>query len=396
MARSTLEAVRARGIEARMLVSGPLPDDAPPYVRRVSGAKWTVLRYLEKLQTLVSLRGRRENLFRFSTASKGLSEVLRDPWFEWADTVHLHWVQQSFLSLSDLGKILERKDKKILWTLHDLWPLTGGCHSPYTLGAEGETVLCGRFRERCGRCPVLRKVPQDPFDLSSRLFREKMSWAVENVTFLAISRKMEAAIKQSPIGVKGKTIFLPNFFDPSLFFVQKDTPRERRILFVAARPDDPVKGLDLAKEALRKASARHPGFKDEFRFSLVGTPKDETILSDWPLPLERIPRPSRVELANLYRTSTLTLSSSRMETFGMTLLESLASGTPVVSFSIDKPSTFLREGTNGSFAPPFDTGALAECILRVCHPEVPFDPETVARTVEAFREDTVMERFILL
>ncbi len=379
-----------------MLVSGPLPDDAPPYVRRVSGAKWTVLRYLEKLQTLVALRGRRENLFRFSTASEGLSEVLRNPWFEWADTVHIHWVQQSFLSLSDLGKILERKDKRILWTLHDLWPLTGGCHSPYTLGAEGETVLCERFREGCGRCPVLRKAPRDPSDLSSRLFRKKMAWPVDCVTFLAISRKMEAIIKQSPIGAKGKTVLLPNFFDPSLFFVKADPPRKRRILFVAARPDDPVKGLDMAKEALRKASERHPGFRDEFHFTLVGTPKDETLLSDWPLPLERIPRPSKTELADLYRTSTLTLSSSRMETFGMTLLESLASGTPVVSFAIDKPSTFLREGTNGSFAPPFDTGALAECILRVCHAEVPFDPGTVARTVETFREDAVMARFTRL
>lgn len=379
-----------------MLVSGPLPDEAPPYVRRVSGAKWTVLRYLEKLQTLIALRGRRENLFRFSTASEGLSEVLRDPWLEWADTVHIHWVQQSFLSLSDLGKILERKDKKILWTLHDLWPLTGGCHSPYTLGAEGETVLCERFREGCGRCPVLREAPRDPSDLSSRLFRKKMAWPVDCVTFLAISRKMEAIIKQSPIGVKGKTVFLPNFFDPSLFFVKADTPRKRRILFVAARPDDPVKGLDMAKEALRKASERHPGFRDEFRFTLVGTPKDETLLSDWPLPLERIPRPSKTELADLYRTSTLTLSSSRMETFGMTLLESLASGTPVVSFAIDRPSTFLREGTNGAFAPPFDTGALAECLLRVCYAEVPFDPGTVARTVEAFREDAVMARFTRL
>ena len=379
-----------------MLVAGPLPDDAPPYVRRVSGAKWTVLRYLEKLQTLVELRGRRENLFRFSTASEGLYEVRRDPWFAWADVVHLHWVQQSFLSLSDLGKILECTDKKILWTLHDLWPLTGGCHSPYTVGANGETVLCERFREGCGRCPILRKTPRNPSDLSSRLFREKRAWSVGNVTFLAISRLMEVAIKDSPIGAKGETVFLPNFFDPSTFFVEKTSPRMRRILFVAARPDDPVKGLDLAKEALRKASERHPGFREEFRFTLVGTPKDDKILSDWPLPLERVPRASQAELADLYRTSTLTLSSSRMETFGMTLLESVASGTPVVSFAIDKPSTFLREGENGFFAPPFDTGALGDCILRVCYPETPFDPVTVARTVEAFREDAVMERFIRL
>lgn len=396
MARQTLEGVRALGVDARMLVASPLPPDAPDYVQSVGGAKWHLFRYAEKLQTIIYLKGNRKKLFRISTASLGITAVLDHPWVKWAETINIHWVQQSFLSLRDLRKLCALPDKKILWTLHDYWALTGGCHSPYLTRGKGDTELCERFLSECGKCPILSRNPHDPNDLSRKLLEEKKSWSLERITFLAVSKRTEDYARKSTIGKKATVIFQPNFFDPTLFFPKKGIHRRKRILFVAARPDDPVKGLDLAKEALRIATEKNGNFASDFTFTIVGTLKEDSLLRDSPIPLELVPRITRQELADLYRSSTLTLSSSRMETFGLTLLESIACGTPVVSFSIDKPSTFMKEGENCSLAEPFDTVALASAILCQCYPLEPLSPDAVARTVADFRQDTVLRKFIEL
>ena len=402
MASQTLEGLRALGCDARMLVAAPLPPGSPDHIRSIGGLKWTFLRYLEKGGTLLALRGNRHNLFRFSTASTGLSEVLSHPWIEWADTINIHWVQQSFLSIRQLQRLLSLPGKKFIWTLHDLWPLTGGCHSPYSVAPDGSTSLCERYLTGCGSCPILDKLrtPNSELrtsksELSARLFAEKLKWPLQGVTFQAVSRMTEEVLKGSPIGALGKTVILPNFFDPALFYVKENCPKEKQILFAATRPDDPVKGLDLAKEALRKAVSQNPSFA-EYTFTIVGKPKSDDLLRDFPVPLKVIPEATRTGLADLYRSSALTLSASRSETFGLTLLESIACGTPVVSFDLPGPATFVRHGENGLLAPPFDTDALAGSLLRLCFPSAPFEVKAVAATADAYRRDAVLRQFLLL
>ena len=406
-ARRTLEGLRALGCEARMLVAAPLPGgESPDYIESIGGFRWTALRYLEKGKTLLALRGDRTNLFRFSTASTGLSGLLAHPWIEWADTINIHWVQQSFLSISQIGKLLSIPGKKFIWTLHDMWPITGGCHSPYTVAPDGATRLCERFLRGCGACPILDGKLLTPNsklltkeDLSSRLFAEKMRWPLDRVTFQAISRLAEDNLRRSPIASGGKIAFVPNFFDPATFYVQRDFPRQKQqkqILFAAARPDDPVKGLDLAVEALRKALLSDPEALKGYTFTIVGRPKREELLRDFPIPLRLIPVVSQAELADLYRSSTLTLSASRSETFGLTLLESIACGTPVVTFDLPGPSTFVRHGENGLKVPPFDTALLAKALIRLCRPPEALSPEEVSATVREYERDKVLRRFLSL
>ena len=40
------------------------------------------------------------------------------------DIVHLFWVNGGFLRIETLKKLKQ----PIVWTLHDMWPFTGGCH----------------------------------------------------------------------------------------------------------------------------------------------------------------------------------------------------------------------------------------------------------------------------
>jgi len=58
------------------------------------------------------------------------------------DIIHLHWINAGFLSIGSLSAF----EKPIVWTMHDMWPITGGCHY---------AGRCRRFESNCGRCPAL-------------------------------------------------------------------------------------------------------------------------------------------------------------------------------------------------------------------------------------------------
>ena len=75
--------------------------------------------------------------------------------------IHLHWVNQGFLCLSDIKKLVNT-GKPIVWTMHDLWPATAICHYP---GG------CEKYISNCYQCPMLKRNPF--FDLAASVFKEK-------------------------------------------------------------------------------------------------------------------------------------------------------------------------------------------------------------------------------
>ena len=52
-------------------------------------------------------------------------EILNHPWYKEADIIHFHNLHGSYLNLNILPHVT--KDKKTLWTLHDMWAITGNC-----------------------------------------------------------------------------------------------------------------------------------------------------------------------------------------------------------------------------------------------------------------------------
>ena len=75
------------------------------------------------------------------------------------DIVHLHWVDPGMLNIKDFVKI----KAPIVWSLHDMWAFTGGCH--YDEGCEG-------YKANCGTCKVLGSTKEN--DLSKKIYRRKV------------------------------------------------------------------------------------------------------------------------------------------------------------------------------------------------------------------------------
>ncbi|MCO4795465.1 MAG: hypothetical protein KC493_17220, partial [Bacteriovoracaceae bacterium] len=99
----------------------------------------------KKKKGVIWSNGRRGNLDSFEEFNK-------------FDIVHLNWINDSYISVESISKI----KRPIVWTLHDLWPLTGGCHIPFK---------CIRYQEDCGNCPYLNSSSFN--DLSWKNYHQK-------------------------------------------------------------------------------------------------------------------------------------------------------------------------------------------------------------------------------
>jgi len=74
------------------------------------------------------------------------------------DVVHLHWIAGGMMTIEEIGKI----EAPIVWSLHDNWAFTGGCHI---------NLECDKYKEKCHTCPVLGSLKEN--DLSRKVFRRK-------------------------------------------------------------------------------------------------------------------------------------------------------------------------------------------------------------------------------
>ena len=120
------------------------------------------------------------------------------------DIVHLHWINNGLVSISDLKKI----NAPIVWSLHDMWAFTGGCHY---------SDKCVRFKDSCGKCPILDS--NELNDLSFKIFKEKQKLfsLKKDITIVSLSKWLFELSKNSQLLKFNNHINLPNPIDTNIF-----------------------------------------------------------------------------------------------------------------------------------------------------------------------------------
>ena len=120
-----MEALKNSGIKAKMLVRDKQTDQVTVVALKKSWRQiWQFV--WERIVIWIANRFKKHNLFAVDIANTG-TDITSLPEFRQADVIHLHWVNQGLLSLKDLRKIF-LSGKPVVWTMHDMWPVTGICH----------------------------------------------------------------------------------------------------------------------------------------------------------------------------------------------------------------------------------------------------------------------------
>lgn len=310
------------------------------------------------------------------------------------EMVHVHWVGNGFMRLESLAQLRH----PFVWTLHDMWAFTGGCH--YDQG-------CGRYRERCGPCPVLGS--QSSHDLARWIWTRKARlWPQLDVTIVTPSRWLAKCAAESTL-LSGKRVeTIPNGID-----LQRYRPIDKRharqllglpedkqlLLFGAlASTSDPRKGFHHLQPALAELTRR--GWGDELELVVLGASRPSAP-PDLSLPTHYLGRlGDDISLALTYAAADVFVAPSEQDNLPNTVLEAMACGTPCVAFNIGGMSDLIEHGTSGYLATPFQPADLAtgiEHVLRadagaLCHRvrekiEREFDLEHIARRHQQLYEE---------
>ncbi|UKK50527.1 glycosyltransferase family 4 protein [Prevotella sp. E13-17] len=319
------------GVKAKMLVRDKQTQDISVVgLKGKLSKRWYFL--WERFVVFCQLHFKREHLFEIDLANAG-TDITRLPEFEEADIIHLHWINQGFLSLNVIGKIL-RSGKPVVWTMHDMWPATALCH--LTLG-------CTNFRTGCMNCKYLPG-GGSKHDLSARVWKHKQAMLEKgNITFVTCSKWLEQEAKSSAL-LQGQTITsIPNPIDVNTFSpgsreeacVAEGLPTDKRlILFVCQRATNPNKGMQYLVDACRKLADEKPEMKANTGVVILGGHADEVAQQ---LPFAAYPMgyvSDRQRIVRIYRAASMFVLPSLSENLPNTIMEAMACGVPCLGFRV--------------------------------------------------------------
>ena len=344
------------GAASEMLVRRKDSDRADVHEPAGAARAWAkVQRRVERAFFLRSARG------EFSPAAlpdglAGRVRALRP------DLLHVHWVAHGFLRLETLAKL----GLPVVWTMHDMWAFTGGCHY------AGE---CARYERGCGRCPMLGSERER--DVSSEGIRRRTRLVLAaNIRFVAPSRWLaECAQRSSALG-RTELCVIPNMIDTSIFSPRDQAAARRRLglpvdarLVLAGAMDlgaGERKGLPEFWRALGKGLAGD-GRQKLSQIVLFGTAHRRRVAYEGMVVHELGYLASESTMADAYAAADVFVAPSRQDNLPNTVMESLAVGTPVAGFRVGGIPDMVDDGINGLLATPGDVDGLAVAIARLLH-----------------------------
>lgn len=351
-----LDALNAKGDEAKLLTyyKDKEHENIIPYTESFIGEKVRFLRFVYERLRFLPLEKSKEVRFQFSIANTGV-DLVNHPLVREADVIHLHWFNKSFLSLKGLENIL-KLGKPVVWTLHDMWAFTGGCHYNY----EG----CLSFQSKCQACPMIKN--SNGNDLSTKIWEQKEQlYKYDNLHWVTCSQWLAGVLKSSSLLKSHQVTPIPNPIDSSVFKpLDKDAVRKKlgiatnkkQILFVAMNTSDKRKGFSFLEEALHDLDA------DNYELLIIGKASPE-LLEQLPLKTNYMGFvKSQEKIIDIYNAADVYVSPTLQDNLPNTVMEALACGTPVVAFETGGVPEMVRDRIEGRIVEQGNANELAKAI----------------------------------
>ncbi len=272
------------------------------------------------------------------------------------DIIHLHDVVGWYLNIDILFKYLKRKNIPVVWTFHDCWAFTGRCINYDAIG-------CDKWMTGCGNCPQKGYMPgtKAKWDLSAWNWRHKkrLFSSLNNLIIATPSEWMKGLVEQSFLA--GKTVRVINnginlaVFKPTygVLYDQIVTHRKKFVLGISA--------LMTERKGLLEMNKLAEQLPPDYLVIVVGT--INIPISDKILHINRTQNQS--ELAQIYTAASVFVNPTQEDNFPTVNLESLACGTPIVSYRTGGSPESVTDQT-GVVVEKGDYEALKAAVIAVC------------------------------
>lgn len=338
------KALLKKGVNSEMLVQNKISDEHTVMgpVSKIEKLSVKIRSFLDPLP-LRPYKNRSKT--HFSPSGAPFSNIVDEINKREADIVHLHWINEGMIPIKDLAKI----KAPIVWTLHDMWPFTGGCH--YSDG-------CNRYQKKCGSCIVLNSSLES--DLSRKIFNRKLKAysKIEELTIVGLSKWLNSCSESSSLFSDRNHIHLPNPINTDIFkpFNKQharmlwDLPNDKKLILFGAMgaTSDSRKGFNLLKQGLQKVNHENV----ELVIFGSSTPKNDQSFGFKTHYVGRIN--DDVSLVTLYNAVDMMVVPSLQENLSNVIMESLSCGLPVVAFSVGGNCDMIEHKRSGYLVKPFD------------------------------------------
>ncbi|TWI99886.1 glycosyltransferase involved in cell wall biosynthesis [Mucilaginibacter frigoritolerans] len=345
-----LKALELKQVDVNMQVQEKKTDE--PRVKNIGDDFLTRLKirfnFLYERLPFIWFKAKEKSLrFAFSTANIG-SDIANQPDIKSADILHLHWTNGGYLSIKNIKELIET-GKPIVWTLHDMWAFTGGCHY------AGE---CDHFINECGNCWMLRDAGDKDISFKGWMRKNDMLSAAKNITFITCSHWLADVAKNSSLLKEFRIEAIPNPIDIEIYSPKEVltarakwgiNPQSKIILFGAANILDRRKGITYLVDALNDLKNN---YQETEWVEIVIFGKNKSFdVSSLPFKVHALDIiTSQNDLAELYSMADVFVSSAIEDNLPNTIMEALACGTPVVAFNTGGIPDMVEHKENGYLA----------------------------------------------
>ena len=275
------------------------------------------------------------------------------------DLLNLHWVTDSHLRIETISKFA----LPLVWTLHDMWAFTGGCHYDQN---------CGRYVDSCGACPQLKSNKKS--DLSQWIWQRKSkAWRDVKLTIVSPSIWLAKCVSSSSLFRHLRVEVILNGLDTKKYkpinrqIIRKilNLPPDKQLILFGAinATSDPRKGFHLLQPALQNLC--QSGWGDKVELIVFGSSQPDN-QKDLGFKTHYLGKLSDdISLAQVYAAADVFIAPSLQDNLPNTVMESIACGTPCVAFKIGGIPDMIEHQQNGYLAQPFEVEDLAKGIAWV-------------------------------
>lgn len=282
------------------------------------------------------------NIHLFSSFS-----ITQHPFYQEADIINFHCLHHNYFNYLALPRLTQNKPS--VFTLHDMWPFTGHCSYSFD---------CERWLTGCGQCPYLDTYPPTQRDTTSLEWKlKRWSYKRSSLTIVTPSRWLANITRQSILG-KFDIHHIPNGLDINHYQPLErglcrqalGLPQDKKILLFAAQSlQERRKGSDLLLAALRKIPDT---IKEQLTLLMLGS-ESYDFSRETDIPIVSLGYVESDRLKTLaYSAADLFVFPTRADNLPLVLQESMACGTPIVSFAIGGVPELVRHRETGYLAKP--------------------------------------------